>query len=209
MALAITSAGPIWQSTGAQITFLPGTSSSTPGSNKRICTFEELLLETVKQAPSEPKKAKKKIGKGAEVITCIEHSNQTISTTESLTENGNSESELSDPVYEDDDDDIEAEMREQKDLEKCVEEISKPIEDITMLKYYVGLVVSTEDKLVEVKFSKRIPSLNPHASTFTWADEENSFLPRCDIVSTLPKPSLSGRRNFIKFDIDFSACNVQ
>ncbi|KAK4883852.1 hypothetical protein RN001_000123 [Aquatica leii] len=128
-------------------------------------------------------------GKGAEVIACIEHSNQTISTTKSLTENGNSESELSDPVYEDDDDGIEAEMREQEDLEKCVEEISKPIEDITsddwimvkfagkkMLKYYVGLVVSTEDKLVELKFAKRIPSLNPHASTFTWADEENSFL---------------------------------
>ncbi|KAF5285504.1 hypothetical protein FQA39_LY16629 [Lamprigera yunnana] len=100
----------------------PGTSSSTPGSNKRNCTLEELLLETVKQAPSEPKKAKKRTGKGAEVITCIEHSNQTISTTKSLTENGNSESELSDPVYKDDDD-IEAEMREQEDLEKCVEEI--------------------------------------------------------------------------------------
>ncbi|KAF5296792.1 hypothetical protein FQA39_LY12310 [Lamprigera yunnana] len=89
----------------------PGTSSSTPGSNKRNCTFEELLLETVKQAPSEPKKAKNRIGKGAEVITCIEHSNQTTSTTKSLTLNGNSESELSDPVYEDDDDDIEAKMR--------------------------------------------------------------------------------------------------
>ncbi|KAF5275935.1 hypothetical protein FQA39_LY00731 [Lamprigera yunnana] len=76
-------------------------------------------------------KAKKRIGKGAEVITSIEHSNQTISTTKSLTENGNSESELSDPVYEDDDDDIEAEMREQENLEKCVEEINKPIEDIT------------------------------------------------------------------------------
>ncbi|KAF5287837.1 hypothetical protein FQA39_LY15669 [Lamprigera yunnana] len=59
-----------------------------------------------------------------------EHSNQTISTTKSLTKNGNSESELSDPVYEDDDD-IEAKMREQEDLEKCVEEINKPIEDIT------------------------------------------------------------------------------
>ncbi|KAF5284335.1 hypothetical protein FQA39_LY04628 [Lamprigera yunnana] len=65
-----------------------------------------------------------------DAVNKAKHSNQTISTTKSLTENGNSESELSDPVYEDDDN-IEAEMREQEDLEKCVEEISKPIEDIT------------------------------------------------------------------------------
>ncbi|KAF5272156.1 hypothetical protein FQA39_LY01238 [Lamprigera yunnana] len=121
----------------------PGTSSSTPGSNKRNFTVEELLLETVKQAPLEPKKAKKRIGKGAEVITCIEHSNLTISTAKSLTENGNSESELSHPVYEDDDDDIETKMRGQEDLEKCVEEINKPIEDIT------------SDDCIMVKFAER------------------------------------------------------
>ncbi|KAF5287395.1 hypothetical protein FQA39_LY15933 [Lamprigera yunnana] len=143
----------------------PGTSSSTPGSNKSNCTFEELLLETVKQAPSEPKKAKKGIGKGAEVITCIEHSNQTISTTKSLTENGNNESELSDPVYEDDDD-IVSEMKRTEDLEKCVEERSRnQLEDDYIQTICIN-VVSTEDKLVEVKFAKIIPSLNPQASTY-------------------------------------------
>ncbi|KAF5299856.1 hypothetical protein FQA39_LY11393 [Lamprigera yunnana] len=93
----------------------------------------------------------------------LEHSNQTISTTKSLTENGNSESELSNPVYEDDDDDIEAKLREQEDLEKCVEETSKPIEDITsddwimvkfagkkMLKYYVGMDVWTVEEVDEL-----------------------------------------------------------
>lgn len=130
--------------------------------------------------------------------------------------------------FEDSDDDIEEELRDEEALDECMAEISKPSKDIIehnwvlvslagkkSRKFYVGQVVSVSNEgyeydndELEIKFTKRVPTLKPLASsTFCWTSEVCAIT-RSDIVLTLPKSTLT-KRGLIKFDIDFSAYNVQ
>lgn len=228
----------------------PGSSRVNQELAEPNCSFETLLLSTVKQAGVPEKARKRKVASGAEVITSdevlqrIKDKNDQVKLTLSRRnknkeldkisnqpdQDGNiSEEEgenVVEVIYEDTDDDIEEEMREEEALNTCMEAISKPSEDIDVddwvlvclagkksKKYYVGQVVTAnkdEDEL-EVKFTRKVPTLDPlSSSTFSFKDpEECAIIARDDVIRTLPKPSLTGRRGLLRFDVNFTTYNVQ
>lgn len=129
-------------------------------------------------------------------------------------------------IFDDSDDDIEEEMREAQELDLCMEEISKSPEDIMKddwvliglagkrsKKHYVGQVVRVnwKDDELEVRFTRKVPTLDPlSSSTFSWKDpDECAIVSTQDVISSLPRPAMNGRRNLIKFEITFSAYNMQ
>lgn len=192
--------------------------------------FQELLLATVKQSNPTEKVKKRRVAKGAEVITS--------DTVQSLMERNKSKnfeeeenhkkigkSSGENIVFDDSDDDIEEEIREIEELDACMTEMDKPVTDIEKddwvlvalsgkksKKCYVGQVISAEkgEEELEIKFTKKVPSLDPlTCSTFAWkCPDECALIAREDITLTLPKPTFT-KRGLIRFELNFSAYNIQ
>lgn len=117
-------------------------------------------------------------------------------------------------ILDDSDDGIEEEMREVETLETSMNEISKPLDEVTgndwvlgchsekkFKRYYVAQikrVVNIEYDDDEIKFTREVSTLDPSSSrTINWKwFEEYAFVPREDIILSLPTPYF-GRRCFI------------
>jgi hypothetical protein len=167
-------------------------------SNEQVfVSFQELLLEMVKQHKgSDEKKPRRKIAGGAEIITAPEvlkrlQEKQCKKPMKKIKipENVESESSSDDEVIcEDSDDDIDEEFREERELNEYMDGINEQQRELVVndwvlvvcatkktCKHYIGQVVflNEVDDEVEVKFTRKIRSLDPSASnSFIWADPE-------------------------------------
>lgn len=192
--------------------------------------FQELLLATVKQSNSTEKVKKRRVAKGAEVITSYQvqslmEGSKSLNCDEKENHEKNGKNTIENIIYDDSDDDIEEEFREMEDLDTCMTEMDKPLTDIEkddwvlvgllgkkIKKYYVGQVISAKKgkEELEIKFTKKVLSLAPlSSSTFAWkCPDECAFISREDIAKTLPKPTFT-KRGLIRFELNFSAYNIQ
>lgn len=198
-------------------------------------SFEELLLDMVKQHKgTNIQKSRRKIAGGAEIITAPEVLKRLREKEDNKSSKKKKVSEIAEPetpsedeavVYDDSDDDIEEELREEQELAEYMDKINKEKNDANVndwvliacagkknVKHYIGQVISVkkEDDEIEVKFTRKVLSLNPTTSTaFTWANpEECSFVEIRDIVMVLPKPEVT-KRGLHRFGISFDNYNIQ
>lgn len=207
-------------------------------SNDPKVSFQELLLEMVKQNRStDNKNPKRRIASGAEIITTSEVLKrlQEKDLKKKLkkkkvpeiveTEVTSSEEEPEEVIFEDSDNDVEEELREEEDLNNYMFQMNKArtnpdVNDWVLIvcatkktrKHYIGQVISMNKKNdeVEIKFTRKVRSLDPSAlSSFIWANpEEISYVGIEDIVMILPNPIVT-KRGLHRFSVTFTNYNIQ
>lgn len=181
-------------------------------SGAEVITAQEVLIRLEeKNTKALPGKKKKKSKKDLHVTAEVE---------------SESSSENEDVILHDNsDEDFGEEITENESLNEYMNDIQKDKKDAIVndwvlvvfatknknKHYYIGQIIAiNEDDELEVKFTRKVPSLNPSSpSTFAWANPEDcSTVARNDVVRVLPTPSVCGRRGLLRFQISFLGYNI-
>lgn len=186
-------------------------------------SFEDLLLQTVKQSAPNPKVSKKRVAAGAEVITrravdqqlyhIKKSSIDTLKKRRTRNQESTSSESSIEPVYEESDNDLNFLDEEQVEEDDTSENVKLNAYVLVKyctkktIKYFAGHIIkiNKDKRNYLVKYLK----FNRVSNNFFWPtiDDTDTIIFE-NIEMFLPDPINDQRNNSYKFEVEFSALNV-